>query len=571
MSRRAWLALTVLIGLVMLTKDSFALRRIERAVTERVHGFDRWVTACVRLRVISTELDGPGDRIRVASGREVRVVREHLRGGVIDTKAFPPRIGGWCQPADETVWLCSEDQEPIILHGDEAPRGNLVIGSEGSGKTTALAMWHAFRWFENFGERREGGQTAPTLNRLGLVKEEIYKLWPSPWRTFCNRDDFTGFDLCDGSRIRFVSTAPRPEKQGSPIQGFNWSWAGRDEVQDQTGVHSDIEARGRAARDGGTYYKQLGTATAKDSPDWRTFRDALIAGGAWGSCRLLIERSPFVEPGFLASKRMSGMTDREFRRRFLAEDVAPESRLYFNWDRVHSLRPVPVVGARKITSLVLSRKLGPGFGLLIGHDPGTAKAASIYLDAYEIKGIPDPVWWVRGECFTLHATPQQHALKVLEEVRSRFGMNLRGEVAHVRAQPVGQSENKPDQDVYKIWRGVGFDTRAAQYRKNDSTGTGHIGREARINMVNTLLVDAMGTRRLFVECDSHRRPMAPKLVEAFETIEREADGRISRDKDLSRDKSDSPDALGYALWPWEKVIASSLQDDVRTQIRKGTS
>ncbi len=570
--RRFIVALVVLgAGLAVLTKDSFALRKIERTVTERVYGFDRFVNACVRLRVVSTNITGKGERIERVNARPVEVIREHLRGGWIDTKANPPTIGQWCEPHEEIVWMCSEDQEPIILHPDCAPRGHLVIGSEGSGKTTALAMWHAFRWFENFGEAREGGQTAPTNDRLGLVKLEIIKLWPGPWRQFVDRIDFTGFELCDRSRIRFVSTAPRPERQGSPIQGFNWSWVGVDEKQDQqSSIHDDIEMRGRAAQDEGTYYKRLATATAKDDPGWRTLRDLIASGGAWATSRLLIARSPFVAAGFLEQVRASGMTDREFRRRFLAEDVPPESRLYFNWDREHNLRPVPVIGARKITSMVLSRRIGAGYGLLIGHDPGTAKAASIFLDAYELPGLADPAWWVRGELFTLHATPEQHATQVLDVARKRFGMNIRGQdQAHVRAQPVGQSEDKPDQDIYKIWRKVGLETRAAQYRKNDNTGTGHIGREARINMVNTLLCDAIQRRRLFVECDDQRRPLAPRLVESFETLERDESGRISRDKHLDRDKSDPPDALGYALWPWEKVLAGSLQEDVRGAIRKG--
>jgi hypothetical protein len=550
----------VLVGVWVLTKDSFALRKIERNVTERVYGFDRYVNACVRLDVIAPDPSGPVD---LPSGLRARVLRSHYRGGIIDTKANPPRIGGWDEP---TVWLCSEDQEPLILHPDAAPRGQLVIGSEGAGKTTALAIWHAFRWFENFGEHREGGQTAPTLNRLGLVKAEILKLWPEPWRVYANRDDFTGFDLCDGSRIRFVSTAPRPEKSGSAIQGFNWSWAGRDEVQDQVDVHSDIEARGRAAKDGGTYYKQLGTATAKDAPDWRTFRDALLAGGAWQGSRLLIERSPFIAPGFLESKRRSGMTDREFRRRFLAEDVPPESRLYFNWSREHNLRPVPLVGARKITSLVLSRKTGnPLHGLLVGHDPGVAKSASVIVDAYDIRG--EVHWWVRGELFTMHKTTEQHALELLDIVRKRFGVNVSAdrERAHVRAMPTGLSEDKPDLDVYRIFKRVGFDIRAAQYRK-DGTATGVIDRESRIELMNMLLCDASGRRRLFVECDELRRPVAPKLVESLESIERDESGRISRDKNLDRDKSDAPDALGYALWAFEKESASALKADIRKGI-----
>jgi hypothetical protein len=531
-------------------------------VDERVYGFDRYVNIGVQLDVIR---DDPNGDIRLDSGRRVSIVRTHRWGGLVDTKASMPHIVGWVGPA--RVWRCSEAQEPLILHPDSAPLGSLVVGSEGSGKTTALAMWHHLRWVENLGEFREGGQTAPVLKRLGLVKHEFLKLWSPDWCRYVARDDFEGFELCDGSRIRFQHTHRQSAAAGSPIQGFNWSWGGRDEMQDQVDVHADIESRGRAAKAG--RFKQLGTATAKDDPDWRSLRDGLVAGGQWSMSRLLVADSPFVASNFLAIKRASGITDREFRRRYLAEDVPPESRLYFNWDRERNLRPIPIT-ARKVTSIVIARKIGPGYGLLVGHDPGVAKAASIYLDAYELPGIPDPAWWVRGELFTLHETTEGHALKVLADIQKKFGVGIPGrESAHVRAQPVGQSEDKPDQDVYKIWRRVGLDTRAAQFRKNDSTGTGHIGREARVGMVNTLLCDARGVRRLYIECDDRRQPVAPKLVEAFETIERDEQGRISRDKHLDRDKSDPPDALGYALWPWEKVIASALQADIRDQLRKG--
>lgn len=564
-ARTRIVAVCAALVLCVLTKESFALRKIERNVTERVYGFDRFVNACVRLHVVSSKLTG-GPTYEMSDGRRFEILRTHHRGGVIDTKASPPvmhRDAGW---NEATTWICSEDQERIILHGDDAARAHLVIGSEGSGKTTALALWHALRWFENFGEGREGGQTAPTLNRLGLVKAEILKLWPEPWRRFCNRDDFTGFELCDGSRIRFVSTAPRPEKSGSPIQGYNWSWAGRDEVQDQVEVHSDIESRGRAAKDGGTYYKQLGTATAKDSPDWRTFRDELKAGGAWSFGSLLIERSPFVAPGFLESKRRSGMTDREFRRRYLAEDVPPESRLYFNWNREHSLRPVPL-GAQDVTSIALRAKTGnPRHALLVGHDPGTAKSASVFLRAYKLVGERDPAWFVVGELFTMHQTTEQHACSVLARCKE-FGCNVRpdSEIAHVRVQPAGVAVDKPDLDVHRIFARVGLDTRAAQH-KTDGTGTGVIDRESRIEMVNSLFCDAAGRRRLFIACDEFRRPVAPKLVEALETMERDERGQISRDKRLDYDKSDTPDALGYALWPFEKVTASAIRAEIRRKV-----
>ena len=543
----------------VLTDSSLRRRKIMRKVAERVEGFDRYVDIGAELRVIRAD---PNGEILLDSGQRVTVIRTHRWGGVVDTKATQPAL---VAPSKSPArWMCSEDQEPIILHPDSAPLGRLVIGSEGSGKTTLLCIWHHRQWCANLGEYREGGQTAPTLNRLGLVKAEILKLWPASWRRFCNRDDFTGFELCDGSRIRFVSTAPRPEKQGSPIQGFNWSWCARDEVQDQVDVHADIESRGRAAKGG--RYKQIGTATAKDDPHWRGFRDSLLAGGAWSSGLLLIERSPFVAPGFLEAKRRSGITDREFRRRFLAEDVPPETRLYFNWSREHNLRPIPLLGAKPITSLVMRAKTGnPRHGLLVGHDPGIAKSASILLQAFKLPGEPDAVWFVRGELFTMHKTTEQHAMELLEMVR-RFGCNQRadGELAQVRAQPVGQSESKPDEDVYRIFRRVGFDIKAAQH-KTDGTGTGHIDREMRVEMINTLLCDAMGRRRLFIECDDRRKPVAPKLVEALETIERDERGKIGSDKRLDYDKSDTPDALGYGLWPFEKQSATAIRAEIRSK------
>jgi hypothetical protein len=556
----------------VLTESALALRKIARSVNERVYGFDRFVDVGVSLAVV--RLDPKGE-IALDSGRRVTVVRTHRWGGLLDTKLERPDLVGPSRAPRQ--WMCSEAQEPIVMHDDDRPLGSLVIGSEGSGKTTALAMWHHRMWIlHGLGEFREGGQTAPVLRRLGLVQHEFHNLWAANWCRYVARDDFEGFELADGCRIRFQHTHRQSAAQGSPIQGFNWSWCGRDEMQDQVDVHADIESRGRAAKAG--RYKQLGTATAKDDPEWRTLRDELVAGGQWRMSRLMVAESPFVAENFLAVKRASGITDREYRRRYLAEDVPPESRLYSTWDRAHNLRPLPLLGARKITSIVLRAKTGnPHHALLVGHDPGAAKAASIFLDAFEINGESGVSWWVRGELFTLHQTSEQHALGVLDVVR-KFGCNT-GEVingvlhgaperAHVRALPIGQAVDKADEDIYRIWSRVGLDIRSAQY-KVDGTGTGHIPRESRIEMVKILLCDAAGRRRLFVDCDDLRRPKAPLLVEAFETLERDERGQPQKDKRIGYDKSDPPDALGYALWPWEKEAATALRAAVRKGVTRG--
>lgn len=548
------------IGCGVRTNESHRNAKAERRISERVEGFDRFVDVGVWLRVVKAD---PKGQVLRKGWRPMVVLDERRFGGVIDTKADRPDI---CGPSlSPTEWFCSPDQFPLILHPDDAPRGQLAIGSEGSGKTTTLVMWHYRRWLENMGEDREAGQTAPVLKRLGLVKKEFIKLWPRKWRRYVKRDDFEGFELCDRSTIRFQHTHRQSAADGSPIQGFNWSWAGRDEMQDQIWVHDDINSRGRAAKNGGTYYKQFATATAKDDPEWRNLRDALKNGGAWNVSKLLIQNSPFVDPDFLDTQRKSGITDREFKRRFLAEDVPPESRVYYTWDRAKHLRPVPLVGARKITSIVLRRKTNnPRHALLIGNDPGIAKAASIFLDAYEIRGIADPVWWVRAELFTLHKSTEQHAKEVLKISQDRFGCNVRpdAEMAHVRSQPVGQADDRPDLNVYRIFNRVGLDVKAAQYAKNGQ-GTGHIKRESRIEMVLSLLEHG----RLYIDVDDRGRPVAPKLVEAFETMERDEKGRSEHEAKDEHDPTDAPCALGYALWPWEKEAATALRATVREDVR----
>jgi hypothetical protein len=73
-------------------------------------------------------------------------------------------------------------------------------------------------------------------------------------------------------------------------------------------------------------------------------------------------------------------------------------------------------------------------------------------------------------------------------------------------------------------------------------------------MVNRLLFNAAENSRLFVACDENGSPEAPKLVEAFEQSERDANGRSeTARKGTKQDRSHWPAALGYALWPTEKM------------------
>jgi hypothetical protein len=448
-----------------------------------------------------------------------------------------------------------------------------------------LAMWHYVQWMRHLGEKREGLQTAPTNLRLGLVKREVAKLWRPEWYRYVNRKDFVGYELADGCSLRMVSTHKKSADGGSPVQGFNSSWAGRDETQDQVAAHEDIEARGRESRDG--IYPQLGTSTVKDSPDYRDLKSLMLSQGEWALQKLLVCRSldgtttnfemctPFVSRAFVESK-LRTMTEREFRRRFFAEDQPPEFLIYSTWNRAVNLRPIPF-GARKITSIVLSRKTNDRRdALLLGHDPGSAKSATVFLDAFELPakvaaahGLPagEVLWWVRGELFTLNESHEEHATQVMSICRERFGVNVRSEAerAHVRCQPLGMAEDKPDLQVFATWQRVGFNIKWANYSNTNGKGAS-IKLSSRVDMVKALLRNAAGQSRLFVECDDKGQPKAKLLVNAFETMQRDNKGRADHEKDVRYDKSDPPDALGYALYPFEKETASNLRADIRRSL-----
>lgn len=560
--------LLLVLAVTVLTSTAYRRRKIMREIADDVEAIDRYVDIGVTLKVV--RVDESGTEL-IPGARKMIVVREYSLGGILDTKADPPRIleGEDGISQNPQVWFCSEDQWKVIEHPDSARLGMLAIGGMGAGKTTAGIIWTYLRWLENIGLRLEGGISAPTETRLSLVFNEIFKMFPVSWYTFRSSEGI--LTMADGTRIRGISTYQQSAAQGSRAQGFNWAWWFGDELQDQVDQFIFIQTRLRSKVDGNA--KRLGSVTAKDDPAWRTLRGSIKDSGFWDEYTLLGPRSPFIHPNHWESMRAM-TSDREYRRLVLAEDLPPESRVYFSWSREHNLRPAPLIGARKITSTVISRKTGnPRHALLIGNDPGVAKSASEFLEAYIIErpqlaaqlGVPvgEVLWWVRAELWTMHKSTEQHALEAMKIARG-FGCNVRtdAEIAHVRAQPVGQSQDRPDLDVYRIWSRVGFDIKAAQYKK-DGTGTGQISRDSRIEMVNALLCDARGRRRLFVDVDEHGKPVAPKLVEAFETMERDHKGRAEQELKDEKDPTDAPCALGYALWAFEKEAATALRQGLR--------
>ncbi len=569
--KRAILALVVGVCVLLGTGLASAERRLDkaRAADARVDRVDMGIV----LHVVRKPADG------TKIGKQPRpdqILRTHHLGGMIATDRRGTRLVG--PSRSPVVWLCSEAQEPLILHRNDGPLWKLIQGSEGAGKTVTLAMWLILRVLEHVGEPVEFGLTAPTTNRLNKVKKEVANLWPERWFRFHALTQTYTFHA--GPSVQLVSAVQRSEAGGSPIQGDSWEGCGSDELQDHFEREGDIESRGRSARAG--RYKRLCTSTAKDSTEWRNFRGLCEKSPDWQVVRMLGTASPFVDDEHWARlKRSPTMTDREYRRRVLALDVGPEKQVYFSWRRADdlgrplNLRAIPP-GARDITAEVM-RPWGPSIGLLVGHDPGVRQHVSVFLKAYRLADQRDewPRWFVVDEVTSPEATIHAHAHAVLERMRAhrvelldRSGKrrSLESPRALVRIDPATVSgDDHPGEDVYAMWRSLDLIARAAAYKPGGNTPI-TIKRNSRIDMVNTLLCAKAGgpeLRRLFVALDAKGDTAAPRLVEAFETMETNEAGKAERDKKDANDRSHWPAALGYALWSVEaKRLGLTLDQQV---------
>ena len=534
-------------------------KRAARLLEKLVAPFDRYIDIGVTLHVVVRDPDGEALVARQPN-RRVRILRTYHLGGVLDTLAEPPRIVG---PSRHPVtWLCSVDQEGLLFY--DGRKSRVVRGSEGAGKSQGLAMLHYVWWLDLLGEDREIGQVAPTKARLAHVRRAMQRIYPRNWYRYSKADQL--FEFADGHRVQFVSTKIVSSLQGSPLQGYSFSKSAGDELQNiDPDVTDDLESRGREAEDGDD--TSVYTCTASENPAFRDLVARKKASGDWEELVWLAKNSPFITEEFLAKKRRV-MTKREYERRYEAVDHPPERMLYSTFSRQTHLRPIPP-GARDITSHILRRRTrDPRHALLVGHDPGAAKGASIFLKAFELRGIPDPVWWAVAEIFHEGTTTEQNADAILELAQRVFGCNRgpRGPQVHVRAHPFGQSEDKPSVNLYRIFNRRGLHTMAAQYKK-DGTGTGLIHKEDRIELVKGMFLNADDLVRLYVDVDAQGQPKAPKLVASLEQMERDPDGKAETEKkDIAHDLSDPPAGLGYGLWPFESELGAKLARTRRTTL-----
>lgn len=497
-------------------------------------------------------------------------VRKSLRlGGKFDT--LTRQFVGECD--EYRCWLIGEKQFDILF-SENSSQHNLLYSAEGAGKTVLMAQWI---WVQIFAAAASGitgtvGATAPTAPRLGTLIKAVRDLGPisgtrdvtpSAWAT--EYVDAREIRVCSGHLIQFRSTKKQSGATGSPVQGWTWNLgAAMDEAQDsvEQGVYADVIARLR----GGERSPVMATATAKDSPIWRAWRDKLSEN--WTIHRLKYTDTPFVHDSHWDMMRKE-CSEREWRRRGEAEDVGPEKMTYLTWDRKKHLIPVPF-GAEDVTQTVLSQ-WGGNFGMLIGHDPGNIYNVSVLLKAYRIPGIQGYSWFIVDDVTTKRTTTEEHTVKLLHRLRSKWKTDLlnrngrpgNGVKSLTRADPYsnsGNDKNQPDKSVYLVMRGLGLTVMPAAYSKVSikEVKPGKIPKEAGIEMIIRLLSNADGVTRLYMATEDGV-VCAPDVVRAFEMSERDGDGNAETQKKTTSDLSHWMAAIRYALWAIEKPRIGGMQ------------
>jgi hypothetical protein len=541
-------------------QKSAAARARGEEVPSRAMAQSRFVDMGLVLRVVRMDLEHGTELIEGCP--PMVVVGEHRRGGMIDTRGrrrngkwVPDFCGASLRPH---VMYCSEDAEELILHGDHLPDRLLVYGSEGAGKTRVLAQWFVFRAIEATGAGYVIGATSPTTDRSEEVKEALEEMMPAHW--FAWQERRRTFRLRNGIRIALKSTHQSSKKAGSRMQSHNFGACGSDEIQDSLDQDADIEMRGRKAPRG--RYKRLNTATSKDTPEFRDWREKRLASGMWVRKILFGPRSPFVFPRFWEDKAAT-LDKREYRRRVLCEDLPPENRVYYGFERDRNILVRPDV-ARDVSEEVLGlfasyQRRGAGFALLAGHDPGEIKNVTTFLKPYLYKS--SVLWLVVGRLITERTTAEQHAAALKRHVQKEFGLNYDPDRMDPDAgmqrvlvfiDPHGRGESRTDyQTVYGAMQRVGLDVFSAGGDAKVIQG------KARRNMMNALMYPETGEARLAVVRDIDGELAAPELVAAFESLERDDQGHAERGPKDETDQTHHPVSVGYALWPFEAPAVSS--------------
>lgn len=492
---------------------------------------------------------GSGKRF-VNTAIQFRIYDRNDKDEAVPAETFGPVIGGlydraarrYVGPGTPREIKIHRGQAELLAPDRDGEFRRVYIGAPGSGKTYGLIL--AIMAYICARPNTTIGVVTPVADQKSTV-----------WRDFLRFAMPKGLVAKDGISkstgeittlnnvlVQFVSAQKQSGSESSPIQGRSWARAFVDESQSvDADAHDEIMARGRRAAKTFRIYE---AATFKGGAGFRLRYEQLKLNSQVTIIKAPILSNSFVSNTWKEKLRANYSTEAEFLREVMCEDVPLEKLTYPQFDFKTSIAPIPTVGI-DMTARLIERYYGiPNVKYLVGWDPGRLTSASIVLKAYQLPGrhedgMPDRAWYAVNEITVgNHGSASAMALQLID----RYPVEDMLVVADPHLN--GPSDLDPKSD-YALLQREGLRLMPAAF--------GKIGRSARISMVNTLLCDSQGNRRLFVACDQDRRPRCQRLAQSFLLSELDDWGRPEMQRKDEHDMSHWTAAMAYALWKIESI------------------
>lgn len=419
-------------------------------------------------------------------------------------------------------------QVPLLTFDEPGVLRFMQLGAPGGGKSRAIAARGVINGAMLPGEL--SGVVAPTHPRLKIIWNELLNLLrPLGWIKDIRKQDFE-IELINGHIYQGVAAQSPSAALGSPLQGYSWAAAIEDETQDFSDLaHGEVETRGRRV---GKKYLICSSATVKNHPAFIDWVAKLEASPIMRVARTSGYDNVFVKTEWWDQLRET-MSAEDFERRINGIAMPMDRVVYNVYRHQHHVGQAPLLvkDLTGATAASLGAVTKPDYRYIIGTDFGSLVSTSIVLRAVLDPSTRERVWWAVDEVTSRESTTEQHVAKLI-----KAGFN--GDNSLVIGDPHPRKAGADDSD-YVYFRRQGFQILKASHTK--------IPVRHRIGMVNALLEDAKGVRRLFID------PRCRDLIRSLTSFQYKADGTLDESNKDGRDLSHWTDALGYALFMFEKI------------------
>jgi hypothetical protein len=435
----------------------------------------------------------------------------------------------------------------VKIHPGQVPIVN-AIGSD---------RWHVLSLGAQGGGKTEGNVSVAVLLSAWRCHSLAGMVAPVDsgklilWTKFLNRVEALGWldgeprlkssevQLKNGTILQFRSTKKQSKSAKSPIAGLDWHWAVADEEAYMDGDElREIQARGRI----NPKYQIFSSATNEPI---HAFQMRLVAYDA--DARSLVARYAGPDNCFTSLEFWDAwkqkLSPEDYDRFINCKDVPRDGRVFHSFDYKGNTAALPPASLDITAKLTYDRYKVP-YQYVIGWDPGVIASASVVLKAFAGQGADERNWYALDEITTSNATTEQHAHDLVKWLMTR---GIRLDSVLVLGDP---HENKDtDRSDYHQMRAAGLTVA----RSNQGV---QIERKHRISMTNALLKDASQRRRLFLAAGDLGPPRAQKLAECLGQLMYRPNGEIDYEHKTWRNLAHWGDALGYGLFPFEKLRGS---------------